>query len=123
MSNAAFSDGLGTSAVANAVEWVGSVLAGEVATSLAILAIAGLGFTMLTGRLPVRRGMTVIVGCFVLFGAPSIASGLLGTARVADDTAVLEDNITQPAAPLPAPGAQRADDPYAGASIVRRRPH
>ena len=33
-------------------------------------------FLMLTGRMDWRRGLTVVVGCFVIFGAVSIVAGI-----------------------------------------------
>lgn len=112
----------GPSAIAHALQWLGSLLAGEIATSLAILAIAGLGFTMLTGRLPVRRGMTVVVGCFILFGAPSIASALRSAAETAGGAAGPQTGISLSLPEVPAQQLHPVEDPYAGASIVPRRP-
>ena len=42
----------------------------------AIIAIAGVGFMMLTGRMNWRHGAIVIVGCFIIFGAASIVAGI-----------------------------------------------
>ena len=63
--------------IATALGWIESVLLGEVAVILCVLAVAFIGALMLTGRLPLRRGMMVIVGCFVLLGAPMIAAGIV----------------------------------------------
>jgi type IV secretory pathway VirB2 component (pilin) len=107
-----YSEGGETSAIATALEWVSSLLIGQVAISLAGLAIAALGFSMLSGRLPVRRGMTVLVGCFVMFGAPSIASGLLDGARAADRAPHPQaDIVERPEALPPPPQAQPVEDP------------
>ena len=38
------------------------------------------GFLMLTGRINWRYGATVILGCFILFGAASIVAGIQSTA-------------------------------------------
>jgi type IV secretion system protein VirB2 len=38
---------------------------------------------MLTGRMNWRYGITVIVGCFILFGAASIVSGIQSAAGAA----------------------------------------
>jgi type IV secretion system protein VirB2 len=46
------------------------------ATSVAVIAIVGIGFGMLSGRIDLRRGATVIIGGFILFGASSIVAGL-----------------------------------------------
>ena len=39
-------------------------------------AVAMVGFMMLTGRMNWRFGATVIIGCFILFGAGAIVSGI-----------------------------------------------
>jgi type IV secretion system protein VirB2 len=39
------------------------------------------GLFMLTGRLNWRYGATVILGCFILFGAASIVAGIQATAN------------------------------------------
>jgi type IV secretion system protein VirB2 len=49
---------------------------GNVATSAAVIAVAAVGFMMLTGRIEWRRGLTVIVGAFIIFGAVSIVAGI-----------------------------------------------
>lgn len=63
-----------------AVQWVADLLLGPFSTAIAVIAVAGLGFSLLGGRLPARRGVMVVLGCFILFGAPSIARGLMGLA-------------------------------------------
>ena len=62
--------------IENALQWVEALLLGTIATSVAIIAVATVGFMMMTGRLEWRRGATTLVGCFILFGAREIASGL-----------------------------------------------
>jgi len=44
------------------------------------IAIAAVGFLMLTGRINWRHGAIVIVGCFILFGAASIVAGIRSAA-------------------------------------------
>jgi type IV secretion system protein VirB2 len=55
-------------------------LLGTVATVAAVIAIASVGFMMLTGRIDWRRGAIVILGCFILFGAASIVAGIRASA-------------------------------------------
>ena len=62
--------------VVGALTWVQGTLLGTVATVAAVIAIAAVGFMMLTGRLNWRYGATVILGCFVLFGAGAIVAGI-----------------------------------------------
>lgn len=65
-------------ALALAVDWLTGTLLGSIAAGLCVLAVAVVGFLMLQGRLPIRRAAAVIVGCFVLLGAPVIAGGFAG---------------------------------------------
>lgn len=110
------------SSLGRAAEWIGAVVQGPIMTSVAVLAIAALGFAMLRGRLSVRRGATVVLGCFIAFGAPAIARGLVGLAH---DQSVREEPAGQifvAAPPLrfepPPTAVPPADgDPYAGASV------
>ena len=66
----------GSSSIVTAVVWLQDMLLGTVATSIAVIAVAAIGFGMLTGRVNIRYGVTVVMGCFILFGASSIVSGL-----------------------------------------------
>ncbi len=70
-----------TSSIASSLSWINDVLFNQIAISLCIVAVALIGFLMLTGRLPLRRGMQVALGCFVLLGAPVIASAFISGAR------------------------------------------
>jgi type IV secretory pathway VirB2 component (pilin) len=69
-------DPAGSSALTAAMEWVQGTLLGNLATSAAVIAVAVVGFLMLTGRMDWRRGLTVVVGCFIVFGAVSIVAGI-----------------------------------------------
>ena len=69
-------DPAGSGAITNALGWLEGTLLGTVATVAAVIAIAGVGFMMLTGRMNWRHGITVIIGCFILFGAASIVAGI-----------------------------------------------
>ena len=66
----------GASPILSAVTWMQDTLLGEVASGVAVIAVAVVGFMMLTGRLNWRYGATVIVGCFILFGAATIVGGI-----------------------------------------------
>lgn len=65
----------GTSLTASAT-WIESVVLGDAAIGLCVVGVAVIGALMLTGRLPLREGTRVAVGCFVLLGAPVIAHDL-----------------------------------------------
>lgn len=72
----------GSGPIVSALMWLQGTLLGNVATAVAVIAVAMVGFMMLTGRMNWRFGATVIVGCFVLFGAGAIVSGIQRTAMV-----------------------------------------
>ena len=71
-----YSDPTGSGPIVGALYWLQGTLLGTVATVVAVIAVATVGFMMLTGRLNWRYGATVIVGCFILFGAASIVGGI-----------------------------------------------
>ena len=62
-------DPAGSSPLLAALNWVQGTLLGNVATSAAVIAIAVVGFLMLTGRIEWKRGLVVVVGAFIIFGA------------------------------------------------------
>ena len=73
-------DPQGSGPIVAALEWLQGTLLGNVATAVAVIAVAMVGFMMLTGRLNWRFGATVIIGCFILFGAGAIVSGIQSAA-------------------------------------------
>ena len=82
-SSAAFAQGAdpqGSGPIVAALGWLQGTLLGNVATAVAVMAVAAVGFMMLTGRLNWRFGATVIIGVFILFGAASIVAGIQGAA-------------------------------------------
>lgn len=107
-------------AIPAAVDWAVGTLLGSVATGVAVLAVAFLGFAMLVGRLDWRTCARVVLGIFILFGAPMIArelaelvqGGGTGGPYIAAPRAIQQ----QPNVPKDAPVA----DPYAGAALQQR---
>lgn len=77
-----YSDPQGSGVLVSAVGWLQGTLLGTVATVVAVIAVATVGFMMLTGRINWRYGVTVIIGCFILFGASSIVAGIHSTATL-----------------------------------------
>ena len=73
-------DPQGSGPIVAALGWLQGTLLGNVATAVAVMAVAAVGFMMLTGRLNWRFGATVIIGVFILFGAASIVAGIQGVA-------------------------------------------
>ena len=75
-------DPAGSGVIVSAVRWLEGTLLGTIATVVAVIAVASVGFLMLTGRINWRYGATVILGCFILFGAASIVAGIQSTASL-----------------------------------------
>jgi type IV secretion system protein VirB2 len=75
-------DPQGSGVIVSAVRWLQGTLLGTVATVVAVIAVASVGFMMLTGRINWRYGATVILGCFILFGAASIVAGIQSTSSL-----------------------------------------
>ena len=102
--------------------WTQGVLGGTLATSLCVIAVAFLGLLLLAGRLGLRRGVEVVLGCFLLLGAGLVATQLqqlagnaAGTASRGGEQIIISDT---PPTPPPPPANY---DPYAGASLRRDR--
>lgn len=100
---------------------IDGVLQGSIMTTMAVLAVAGVGFAMLSGRRSLRRSSLVVVGCFIAFGAPAIAKVLIGLAQDQALAPAVDPELLE-AAPLtidspPAAAAPLNIDPYAGASV------
>lgn len=73
-------DPQGSGVIIGAMNWLQGTLLGTVATVAAVIAVAMVGFLMLTGRMNWRHGTVVILGCFILFGATSIVAGIRASA-------------------------------------------
>lgn len=123
LSHASLIDPPAESALVAGLRWVDATALGNVATTVAIVAVAAIGMLMLSGRLELRRGITVVLGCFILFGASGIAAALTGVAGEnaqpheppASDSGQLSNHLKTPTTP-PA-----EYDPYAGASVPATR--
>ena len=115
----------GSSVIASAVLWLQGTLLGSLASTIAVIAIASVGLMMLSGRVNIRYGLTVILGCFILFGASTIAAGIMASVSGADRVARSERRPRRRrwwrrrprrprlpiATPMPAPPCLRADRP------------
>lgn len=111
--------GPSSSALPAAAEWIQGTLLGSLATTIAVIAIAWIGLGMLTGRIDLRRGATVVLGCFVLFGAPTIAAGLMRLGDAGGPASVPVVVAAPPPPPKMSP-SPAPYDPYAGASVPAR---
>lgn len=115
----------GANAFDTALAWVEGTVLGPLAFSIAIIAVAGVGYMLLAGRLDIRRGAQVVLGCFVVFGASVIADGILSlTVGSASDVNVANALPPPSYPPLQAqpvsPAATIPYDPYAGAAVPTR---
>ena len=97
-------------------QWLEAQLAGPLVTTIAVLAVAFVGYEALSGRTSMKTAARVAIGCFVLFAAPSIARTLMEAARSGTPA-----QLEQPSHPLPPAlpefsADRRANpfDPYAG---------
>ena len=113
-------DPSGSGALVAAVAWLEGTLLGTLATTVAVIAVASVGFMLLAGRVNVRHGLTVVFGCFILFGASSIVAGIQGALPDGDQDgfAYVPEPLAE-ATPPPAPPPPADYDPYAGASVAR----
>ncbi len=109
----------GSAALVDAALWIQGTLLGTLATAVAVIAIAWIGFGMLSGRINLQRGAITILGCFIVFGAPIIAAGLMKTGQAEGTPAIVVVPPSPP--PLPQPTSTPTPyDPYAGASVPVR---
>lgn len=115
----------GASPLVAAVDWLEGTLLGTIATAIAVIAVASVGIMMFSGRVPARRGLMVVLGCFILFGAPAIAAGIQSFLAGSGGQPALAPVPAAPAppppvAPAPPPYPPANRDPYAGASVPPR---
>jgi type IV secretion system protein VirB2 len=117
---ASLADAPPTGVISAAASWVSGLLFGPLATTIAIIAIAWIGLAMLSGRIDIRRGLAVVFGCFLLFGAWGIAEGLQSSAM--NEAAPMVVGVPpQPnyAKAVPSANTPNGYDPYAGAAVMR----
>lgn len=112
----------GSAVLVDAAQWIQGTLLGTLATAVAVIAVAWIGFGMLTGRINLQRGVVVILGCFIVFGAPLIAAGLMRIGESGNRGAVeVAPPLPPPPPPRPTPTSTAIPyDPYAGASVPIR---
>jgi type IV secretory pathway VirB2 component (pilin) len=108
-------------ALVEAVMWLQTTILGTVATTIAVIAIASVGLMMLSGRLNFRRGATVAMGCFILFDASTIATGIrsvmVETDAPYDPMRIAFPEAEGPLQPTRPPPSSESYDPYAGAAV------
>lgn len=104
-----------TPGLLDAIQWIESLMLGSLATIAATLAVAVIGFLLLEGRMDWRRSARTIVGCFLIFGAPLIAAGLLVPTHPSAPN--MSHLAVEAEVPPPPPRAPQQYDPYAGAAL------
>ena len=95
-----------------ASNWVTGTLFGSLATALCVIAVAFIGLRLMMGHMAIRDGFRIVLGCFVLLGAPLIALGMLRVAGSPEPPVV-----AAAAAPVLPEVPTPPYDPYLGASI------
>ena len=116
-------DAAGGNAFASAAGWIEATLLGSLATAVAVIAVAAIGLLLLSGRVHTRRAVQVILGCFIIFGASSIAAGISTALRGSGVEEVSAPALPPPPLPASPPAAASAlpYDPYAGAGLPARQ--
>ena len=67
----------GARPVGAAIGWITGTALGSLAIGLCVLAVAIVGLLLMTGRLAIRDALRVVLGCFILLGAPVIAGAFI----------------------------------------------
>lgn len=114
----------GSNAFVTAVHWLDGLLLGSLASLIAVIAIASVGLLLLSGRIDVRRGVQVIFGCFIIFGASPIAGGIVGVLGRGGGSPYSQASAlpppAYPSAPSQSPRASSPYDPYASIALQPR---
>ncbi|MXP45959.1 type VI secretion protein [Altererythrobacter luteolus] len=67
----------GSQPIGAAIDWITGTALGSLAIGLCVIAVAIVGLLLMTGRLAVRDALRVVLGCFILLGAPVIAGAFI----------------------------------------------
>lgn len=62
------------------LDWFVGVLQGNVARSLAIIAVCFLGFLFLTGRMAWQNAISIVIGIAIIFGAAELVDAMRSSA-------------------------------------------
>lgn len=104
-----------TAGFLDAVRWIEDLMIGPVAALVATVGIAVIGLLFLNGTVHWNRAAKALLGCFVIFGAPSISAGLLNPVGTIFSTSHIQNDTAEFLGPPPRPPEQY--DPYAGAAL------
>lgn len=114
-------DMVGGESLLIAVQWVEALLLGRVATAIAAISIAFIGYNMMAGRLAAKDALRIIAGCFILFGSPLIARGLIEAAQGSNEAAPPAFADDSPPLPTPRIPPDRSANPFDPYSSGRSR--
>ncbi|MBB3360356.1 MULTISPECIES: TrbC/VirB2 family protein [unclassified Novosphingobium] len=99
-------------------DWLREVLSGSLATALCVVAISLVGLSLFQGRLRLQRAALVVVGIFLLLGAPMISARIIGNLHPALPASTDTTFVPPPAISQNRPAlSPNGFDPYAGASV------
>lgn len=107
-------------ALGSAADWLTALLAGSAATAVCVIAVGAFGMLMLTGRISLRRGFRVLLGCSLLLGASTLAAGLQGLGREGAQSGAAPSPQVIEVQSIPKPLPPAHNNPYAGASLRRQ---
>lgn len=115
------------SVIGAAAGWVMSAVSGPAVTAMMAIAVAVFAVSMLFGRLAIRQGFRLVLGCFILTASAEIAQSVAGSVSESEfDMGLPQPSPVEAAslAPLgPDPHTRTQDgnpfDPYAGAKPVQ----
>lgn len=99
------------------MQWVQNLLLGQIGTIIAIIAVGILGLRMLNGSYPLRDGIRIVLGCFILLGSAAIARGLSDIAPGAGNAPAAASPYPPPVSVIAAKSEASSNpfDPYANA--------
>lgn len=103
------------------ITWLVSLSTGVGAQVVAVVAVAVIGLSMLTGHLPARRAALSILGCFIVFSAAGIAAALSSLVGNGQTWSATSDDETYAHTPSKPPEALRNDETFANLILGRLR--
>jgi type IV secretion system protein VirB2 len=115
------------SVIGAAAEWVMSDASGPAVNAILTIAVAAFAVSMLFGRLAIRQGFRLVLGCFILTASAEIAQSVTGWVSESEfdtgssPTAPVGASALAPLGPEPHTQTQSGNpfDPYAGAKPVQ----
>ena len=110
-----------TNAFAAMLSWLEATLLGSFATAVAVIMVASIGLLLFLGRIPTRRAIETLFGCFIVFGASAIASGIMRSFHGSAGEPEVLATLPPPNIETAGPARTTPYDPYAGAALPPRR--